>query len=213
LLDFHGRFSDHLFTNAGRHAFLHLYSGTQLDQWALQELITVLPKLLEYPSGVSFIAAVHERLRYRSSAWTDALFPLFESIITCALGYYLFSTIVADAPTHLLSQIARCVVGRFVFEIVPELTRLLCVIVRLFPDMNDEYAPLSRLQLYVSRPPGSPVAVALLEVCDPQKLQPFVAEIIGNINGLMVTPELMDILRTCLTVAPRAQRSPAILEL
>jgi hypothetical protein len=208
-----GHFPDHLSSNNGRHAFLRLYSGTQSDQWALDELISTLPLLLQFHAGISFIVSVHERLRYRYSGWTDALFQHFDRILTCPPGSRLFSTIVATAPAPLVAPFARFVVDRFFADQDPELTNLAAITVRVFPDLTGEYRPLLALGVYLGRPAAAAVAVALLECCDPSDLQGFVGEAFANVTGLLMAPELIVILNACLSVAPRAGRTYAIAQL
>jgi hypothetical protein len=208
-----GRLSELLRSNSGRDSFLRLYTGTEVDQWALDELISVIPMLLQFPSGVSFIVAVHDRLRYRYARWTDGLFPLFPHILTGRPGYHLFWTIMATAPGNLVVPIARCVMDRFLVEIDPELTNLLCLIVRCFPDIMGEYQRILSLPMYLARPATAPVAVALLESGNPQSLGFFEAEIAGNLGGLLMAPDLIHVLGAYLSVTPRPQRTQAILQL
>jgi hypothetical protein len=169
--------------------------------------------LLQYPTGITFIAGVHDRLRYRSDRWTDSLFGLFDRILVCPPGYHLFTTILAETPPTLVVPVVRWVIERFLIDADPELTNLLCLIIRLFPDLGSEYQRVLSLPLYLSRPALSPVAVALVESSSPPDLRLFGSEIIANINGLLMAPGLIDILGAWLSIAPRAERTHAILQL
>jgi hypothetical protein len=169
--------------------------------------------ILQYESGIAFVAAVHKRLQYRFAGWTDCLSRSFDRILTCPPGYRLFQTITGDIPPSSLTPLVHYVIDRLFVDADRELITLVCALLRMIADSHVEYERLLSLPIYLARPALADLAVTLLEWGEGPAVAAFQEEIVNNVNGLLAGAGLVEVLVAFVAFADRDRRDRVIVQL
>lgn len=207
---FKGAVSEYVNISAARQAILRLYTGHPAEDWLIRELVDCMSGLVQYSSGIAFLASLNDKMGYWPNDWIQSLFRYFQQILTCTPGYHLFSVIVWHAPDNYLTSFIRFSFDKFGHEEDPAFFHLLSVIVQVISDTPNEYTRFLSLHLYFEKPTASSIARSILECGDAKVISRFQDEIIGNVQFLMSHCQLCEILIGLLERGPMMYRDAII---